>query len=81
MPDRQVLLEGRKMKKRDKLRDGVDLLRFFFESLCFDCRIPRKDRIDAPGALQHKICRSVERAKIFTPILRIKTTLLCGWVG
>lgn len=49
-----------------KKGDGVDLLRYFFESLCYDCRMPRKARIDAPGALQHIICRGIERRKIFT---------------
>lgn len=27
--------------------------------------MPRKARIDAPGALQHIICRGIERRKIF----------------
>jgi REP element-mobilizing transposase RayT len=27
--------------------------------------MPRKDRIDAPGALHHIICRGIERRKIF----------------
>ena len=30
-----------------------------------DCSMPRKARIDAPGALQHIICRGIERRKIF----------------
>jgi putative transposase len=28
--------------------------------------MPRKARIDAPSALQHIICRGIERRKIFT---------------
>jgi len=28
--------------------------------------MPRKARIDAPGVLQHIICRGIERLKIFT---------------
>ena len=29
------------------------------------CNMPRKARIDAPGALHHIICRGIERRKIF----------------
>jgi hypothetical protein len=35
--------------------------------------MPRRTRIDAPGALHHIICRGIERRKIFetTPIIDI----------
>jgi hypothetical protein len=31
--------------------------------------MPRKARIDAPGALHHIICRGIERRRIFTTML------------
>ncbi len=40
-------------------------MRYFIDSLCYDPCMPRKARIDAPGALQHIICRGIERRKIF----------------
>ena len=52
--------------KSKNSRDGVDFLRCFIDSLCYNCRMPRQARIDAPGALQHIICRGIERRKIFT---------------
>jgi len=33
--------------------------------LCYAWRMPRKSRIDAPGALHHVIVRGIERKKIF----------------
>jgi REP element-mobilizing transposase RayT len=48
-----------------KKGDVVDLLRYFIERLCYDRYMPRKARIDAPGALQHIICRGIEHRKIF----------------
>jgi REP element-mobilizing transposase RayT len=48
-----------------KKRDGVDFLRYFIDSLCYGSCMPRKARIDAPGALQHIICRGIERRKVF----------------
>jgi hypothetical protein len=48
----------------NKKGDGVDLLRFFMNSLCYDSCMPRKARIDAAAALQHIICRGIERHKI-----------------
>ena len=41
-------------------------MRYFIDPLCYDCCMPRKARIDAPGALQHIICRGIERRKIFS---------------
>ncbi len=35
------------------------------ETSCHHPRIPRQARIDSPGALQHVICRGIERRKIF----------------
>jgi putative transposase len=32
---------------------------------CYELTMPRKARIDAPGALHHIICRGIERGKIF----------------
>ena len=32
---------------------------------CCELFMPRKARIDAPGALHHIICRGIERGKIF----------------
>jgi hypothetical protein len=43
-----------------EIKKGVDLLRFFINSLCY------KVRKDAPGALQNIIYRAIERRKIFT---------------
>ena len=40
-------------------------MRFFIDLLCYGGSMPRKARIDAPGALQHIICRGIERRKIF----------------
>ena len=51
---------------RLEIYNGVDLLRFLFNSLCHDCCMPRKARIDAAAALQHIICRGIERHKIIT---------------
>ena len=33
--------------------------------ICFSVNVPRKARIDDPGALQHIIVRGIERRKIF----------------
>ena len=33
--------------------------------VCYRLSMPRKARIDAPGALHHIICRGIERRKIF----------------
>jgi REP element-mobilizing transposase RayT len=49
----------------DKKRDGVDFLRYFYKLLCYGEYMPRKARIDAPGALQHIICRGIERRNIY----------------
>jgi len=48
----------------NKKGDVVDFLRFFMNSLCYDSCMPRKARIDAAAALQHIICRDIERHKI-----------------
>jgi REP element-mobilizing transposase RayT len=50
---------------KTNLRDVVDLLRYFSIQLWYSDQMPRKARIDAPGALQHIICRGIERRKIF----------------
>jgi len=42
------------------------LLRYLIDLLCYGSYMPRKARIDAPGALHHIICRGIERRKIFT---------------
>jgi len=55
--------------------------------------VPRKARIDAPGALHHIICRGIERRKIFEDdtdrdnflerlvnILKDSSTPCYGWV-
>ena len=52
-------------KHPGKEGDGVEFLRFFIDLLCYSGGMPRKARIDAPGALQHIICRGIERRKVF----------------
>jgi REP element-mobilizing transposase RayT len=45
------------------LYKGTGLIGCVF--LCYGICMPRKARIDAPGALQHIICRGIESRKIF----------------
>ena len=45
--------------------DGVVFLLYLCLRLRYPNHMPRKARIDAPGALNHIICRGIEKTKIF----------------
>jgi len=47
------------------LGDGHKKMHFYLIDVCYGLSMPRKARIDAPGALHHIICRGIERRKIF----------------
>ena len=45
--------------------DGYDFMLFFEDCMQYILIIPRKAKIDAPGALNHVIVRGIERRKFF----------------
>ena len=47
------------------LRDVYDLMLYKLSGLFYPPEMPRKARLDAPGAVQHIIIRGIERRKIF----------------
>ncbi|MFO7646111.1 MAG: transposase, partial [Desulfosarcina sp.] len=48
-----------------KLGTSIGLFVYQWMFLCYTVNVPRKARIDAPGALHHIVVRGIERRKIF----------------
>ena len=60
-----IFLESSSTITVKKYRDGVVFLRYLQLHIWYEKPMPRKARIDAPGALHHIICRGIEKTDIF----------------